>query len=204
MTATVQLCWIQRAANQRCLGQRYNVIVEADQATANYWMRAIPQSACSSNSNSDDIKGIVRYDASSTSDPTSTGYDSNGECVDEDSSDLVPYVSQTVGDVTDSDTGDGLNVALGTSGNLFKWRIGSTSMVVEWADPTLMQMYNNETSWNASEAVIELDTADEWVYFIIESTLAVPHPIHLHGKINIPFTSTPRKHAGTRLSTTST
>lgn len=167
------------------IGQRYNVVVEADQSTADYWMRAIPQSACSSNSNSDDIKGIVRYDSSSTSDPTSTAYDSNGECVDEDSSDLVPYVSQTVGDVTGGDTGDDLNVALGTSGNLFKWRIGSTSMEVEWADPTLLQIYNNDTSWNASEAIIELDTADEWVYFVIESTLAVPHPIHLHGKTHI-------------------
>ncbi|KAF2102300.1 hypothetical protein NA57DRAFT_35573 [Rhizodiscina lignyota] len=163
------------------MGQRYDIIVEADQSTADYWMRAIPQSSCSENANADDIKGIIRYDSSSTSDPTSTGYSNNNECVDEDSSNLVPYLSQTVGTITDSDTGDDLSVALSTSGNLFKWRIGSTTMEVEWENPTLLQIYNNDTDWTDAEAVIELDDAGEWVYFIIESTLTVPHPIHLHG-----------------------
>jgi FtsP/CotA-like multicopper oxidase with cupredoxin domain len=29
--------------------------------------------------------------------------------------------------------------------------------------------------------VIELPTADEWAYVVVESTLGIPHPIHLHG-----------------------
>lgn len=166
------------------MGQRYDIIVEANQDADNYWMRAVPQAACSSNDNADDIKGIVRYDSSSTDDPTSSAYTAIAdvdECVDEDASNLVPYVSYTVGTLTDTDDDD-LTVAVTQSNSLFKWQIGSSTMEVQWDDPTLLQVYNNDSSWNASEVVIDLATADEWVYFVISSTLAVPHPIHLHGQ----------------------
>jgi FtsP/CotA-like multicopper oxidase with cupredoxin domain len=37
------------------------------------------------------------------------------------------------------------------------------------------------TNYTTSSHVIELDTADEWVYFVIETVNTVSHPIHLHG-----------------------
>jgi FtsP/CotA-like multicopper oxidase with cupredoxin domain len=46
------------------MGQRYDVIIEANQEVSSYWFRAIPQAACSNNANSDDIRGIVRYSGS--------------------------------------------------------------------------------------------------------------------------------------------
>lgn len=163
-------------------GQRYDVIVEANQDSDNYWMRAIPQSACSENDSSDNIKGIVRYDSTSTDDPDTSAYDYDDDCIDEDVSDLVPIVSETVGTLSNTDTDDNeLGVAVARTSGLFKWRIGSTTMAVEWADPSLLQIYNGSDDWSSSDAVIELADADEWVYFIIETTLAVPHPIHLHG-----------------------
>jgi FtsP/CotA-like multicopper oxidase with cupredoxin domain len=39
---------------------------------------------------------------------------------------------------------------------------------------------NNATTFDDSAAVIELATADEVYYLVIETTLAVPHPIHIH------------------------
>lgn len=54
-------------------------------------------------------------------------------------------------------------------------------MVVNWTDPTLLQILDGETSWADSNAVIQLPDAGEWVYIVIETTLGVPHPIHLHG-----------------------
>jgi len=54
------------------MGQRYDVIVEANADTADYWMRGGWISACQTNSNPDEITGIVRYDSSSTADPTTT------------------------------------------------------------------------------------------------------------------------------------
>jgi FtsP/CotA-like multicopper oxidase with cupredoxin domain len=54
-------------------------------------------------------------------------------------------------------------------------------MVAEWTNPTLLQVLNGNTTYDTSNAVIELPTADEWVYMVIETSLAIPHPIHLHG-----------------------
>lgn len=62
-----------------------------------------------------------------------------------------------------------------------KWYLGSTSLVVDWQDPTALTILNNETDWTTSNAVIELPTADEWMLLVIETAFTVPHPIHLHG-----------------------
>lgn len=161
-------------------GQRYDVVISAEYSAGDYWMRAIPQSACSSNANPNNITGIIRYDSSSTADPTTSAYGYTNECVDEDMSNLVPYMSKSVGS---DNSDDELPVAtVQESDGLFKWYIGTTSMVVDWADPTLLQIYEGTGNWTDQEAVIELPDANTWAYFIIETTLPVPHPIHLHGK----------------------
>ncbi|KAK1236889.1 hypothetical protein MKX08_007837 [Trichoderma sp. CBMAI-0020] len=162
------------------IGQRYDVIVTANQSSIadNFWMRAIPQSACSSNNNLDDIRGIVYY-GSSAGTPTTTGYSYTDSCDDEDASNLVPYVSKSVSSQT---TTVGEAVTLGkNSNNLFKWYLNSTTMVVDWEDPTLLQVYNGATSFNTSNAVVSLPNANEWVYVVISTEISVPHPVHLHG-----------------------
>ncbi|OBT62136.1 hypothetical protein VE03_08311 [Pseudogymnoascus sp. 23342-1-I1] len=160
------------------IGQRYDIIVTADQATADYWMRAIPQTTCSDNDSADNIKGIVRYDSTSTSDPTTSAYSYTDSCDDEAMSDLVPYLAL---DASDSDVSDDFAVTIGKSGNVFKWFMAATTFVAEWDNPTLLQIYEGDDAYTTASHVIELPTADEWVYFIIETTNAVPHPIHLHG-----------------------
>jgi len=160
------------------IGQRYDIIVEASEAAADYWLRAVPQLTCSKNDNTDDIKGIIRYDSTSISDPTTTAYNMTDNCDDEDSTNLVPYLSRTVGDESIEDD---LPVTVELVNNLFKWYLNGTTMAVEWANPTLLQVYNDETNWANQSSVIELPNADEWVYIIVETTNTVPHPIHLHG-----------------------
>lgn len=144
-------------------------------------MRAIPQLACSNNENPDDVRGIVRYGAS-TADPTSIAYAAldNDTCVDVAYSNLVPHVSSSPVDPTaDSD----LDVTIVAQGNLFKWQIGLTPMAVEWAEPSVLTVYNSNgtSSFEDDDVVYELPNANEWVYFVISTALAVPHPIHLHG-----------------------
>lgn len=67
------------------------------------------------------------------------------------------------------------------SDNLFRWYMNSVSMVVEWDDPSLLQVYNNATSWSDTSGVVELPTPNEWAYVIVETDNAVPHPLHMHG-----------------------
>ncbi|PBP19049.1 multicopper oxidase [Diplocarpon rosae] len=96
----------------------------------------------------------------------------------DDMSTLVPYLSKTV---STEDLDDDFAVTVGKSDSVFKWYMAGTTFEVEWANPTLLQIYNEETDWTTSSHVIELPTDSQWVYFIIETTQAVPHPIHLHG-----------------------
>ncbi|EKG17545.1 Multicopper oxidase type 1 [Macrophomina phaseolina MS6] len=161
------------------MGQRYDVIVTADQASvaSDFWLRAIPQTACSDNDNADDIKGIIHY-GSSTGTPETTAYDYTDACVDEDSSDLVPYVSKTA--TSGTSLAEAVSVGY-NSDNLFRWYMNETSMEVEWENPTLLQVYNDNLTFTDTSGVVQLDTADQWYFFVIETDNAVPHPIHLHG-----------------------
>ncbi|KAK0107229.1 hypothetical protein ONS95_003931 [Cadophora gregata] len=160
------------------MGQRYDVVVTATQSSGNYWLRSMPQTACSDNDNTDNIMGIFMYDSTNTTEPSSSAYSYTDSCNDEDMSTLVPYLSKTVS--TESEDDD-FAVTVGRSNNVFKWYMVGTTFEVEWEDPTLLQIYEGDTNYTTSSHVIELPTADEWVYFIIETTQAVPHPIHLHG-----------------------
>jgi FtsP/CotA-like multicopper oxidase with cupredoxin domain len=161
------------------LGQRYDIIVTADQGDVadDFWMRAVPQAACSDNDSVNNIKGIVFYgDTPGT--PSTTAYDYTDSC-DDETDNIVPYISKTVEDANWNDL-ETATVGKNSAG-LFKWMLNSTSMMVDWANPTLAQVLNGSTDYETDDAVIELSEANQWVYFVIETTLPVPHPIHLHG-----------------------
>lgn len=162
------------------IGQRYDVIVKADQAAVanNFWLRAIPQTACSENSNPQNIKGIVYY-GDSPSTPKTSEYDYTDSCVDEEMSDLSPIVSEAVNTPYYNKS---TPVTLGTiSNNMYRWKLNSTSMHVDWADPTLQEIHRGSHSWANKSGVVELPRKNEWTYVVIETELSVPHPIHLHG-----------------------
>lgn len=161
------------------MGQRYDVIVTADQADVadNFWLRAIPQSACSENDNSDDIRGIIYY-GDSPSTPSTSAYSYDDSC-DDETDNLVPYIGKTV-EAESSTNVEAASVGF-NSDSLFRWYLNSTTMVVDWQNPTLEQILAGNTTYETSNAVLELPDANVWTYLVIQTTLAVPHPIHLHG-----------------------
>lgn len=160
------------------MGQRYDVIVTATESTGNFWMRAIPQEACSDNDNVDNILGIIRYDPTSTDEPTTTSYELDDSCADEDSDNLVPYLAIPVGDLTSED--DEM-ATLGGSGTSIKWVMNSESFVSEWDYPSVLAIAEGNTSWTAAEHVWTLPDANVWVSMVIETDFAQAHPLHLHG-----------------------
>lgn len=163
-----------------CIAQRYDVIVKADQAhVANkFWMRAVPQTDCSKNNSTDNIRGIVYY-GNAQGTPSTTGYNTTTACTDL-SDGLTPVVSKTVSQ--DFTYYENETVTLGTnSAGLFIWEVNNVSMLVDWENPTLLQIYNNEKNWSSTEGVIQVDEANKWVYVLVQSSLPVAHPIHLHG-----------------------
>ncbi|GAP90347.1 putative multicopper oxidase [Rosellinia necatrix] len=164
------------------MGQRYDIIVTANATADNYWMRAIAQTTCSENANPDNIKGIIRYDSTSTDDPTSTAWDSAAEddCNDEDMSSLVPYLAI---DATDAPTGveDDFAVAIVLSGDSVLWEMGNSSMVSQWNYPSLQQVYEGNDTWGDEQQAYVFPDADVWVYWVIQTSNGQPHPMHLHG-----------------------
>lgn len=76
-------------------------------------------------------------------------------------------------------------VADPTNPAIFQWYVGNETFAAEWDDPTLLQIYNNNSTtdfypYNTSNFVL-LPEENEWSFFVIELALAIPHPIHLHG-----------------------
>jgi len=128
----------------------------------------------------------VRYDSSSTADPTTTNDAStlSSECADEPVASLVPHLSLDVGSsasVTD-DLQLSLNATSGATANLFRWTINTSSLYLNWSDPTILRIDNGDAVFPTDYNVEALTSVDEWVIMVIEnSPLAISHPIHLHG-----------------------
>lgn len=161
------------------LAQRYDVIVKADQAHVadKFWMRAVPQTDCSNNNSTDNIRGIIYYGLPLGT-PSTTGYNTTTGCTDASGS-LTPVVSKAVSQ--DFTYYENETVTLGRDNGLFVWQVNNVSMQIDWQNPTLLQVYNNEKNWSSTEGVIQVDEPNKWVYVLVQSQLAVPHPIHLHG-----------------------
>ncbi|KAG4033800.1 hypothetical protein MFRU_004g03030 [Monilinia fructicola] len=161
------------------MGQRYDIILNATETSENFWIRAIPQTYCSDNANSGNIKGILKYSSTNDTEPSTSAYSYDDNCDDEDMSTLVPYLSRDAGtNLTSEELA--VTVAYNSAG-LFKWYMEATTFVSEWDYPTLSAIVEGNTTWTTDEHVIQLDNANEWVYFAISTTQSVPHPIHLHG-----------------------
>ncbi|RDA94933.1 hypothetical protein CP533_0092 [Ophiocordyceps camponoti-saundersi (nom. inval.)] len=158
------------------IGQRYDVIIKADQqhVDENFWLRAIPQTSCSRNNNTDNIRAVVHY-GKEPSTPCTQGYNFTDACEDEV---IVPHVPK---DLTASPLTTSMFANLTTIDGRFRWTLNSTTMVVDWGNPTALQILDGVTSFAESNAVIQLPEPERLFSMVIDSDLPIPHPIHLHG-----------------------
>lgn len=178
------------------IGQRYDVLITANETVSNYWFRAEPQSECGNNTNAGNIKSIFSYSsAPSDTDPTSTPTNYTSGC--DDQTGLVPYVSKDVPSDQFASASRTLDVLLSTGYNatwsngssVIQWSFGDELMSIDYSDPTLSTVFasSSNTTYNFTVAdnVIQLPTANAWTFWIIQAIQGVygttPHPIHLHG-----------------------
>lgn len=136
-------------------------------------------------------------DTSSIKIPNSTAHNLTDSCRDEDPFNLVPIVSQPI-DLAPSQSyyNETLPVSMGFTNSFYHWQIHGTSFSHNWTQPTLRSMYNSNqnqrTALNQSSNScvddlsfphnnILIPRPETWVLIIIESTLPISHPIHLHG-----------------------
>ncbi|KEY64653.1 hypothetical protein S7711_02853 [Stachybotrys chartarum IBT 7711] len=166
---------------QISIGQRYDVIVEANAESGDYWLRAGWNDACNTNANPTGMTGIVRYNSSSSAEPTSSSNVTTAtSCEDEPLASLVPHVQLNV-----SSSATTIDQELGfTFDDYFKWTINASSLYIDWAEPTLIQMLEGNTTYETEYNVVPVNqtTDDDWVVLVIQDTTGfTAHPIHLHG-----------------------
>ncbi|GME46776.1 Laccase-1 precursor [Neofusicoccum parvum] len=170
------------------VGQRYDVIITADQEIDNYWMRSDPDVDCSVNNNAGNIKAILRYNmAAASSEPTSTRHAEIPSACEDMA--VTPTVANTVPSDGFADAVQGLEVSVNITqqnGPLIHWYINGSAMDIDWSYPTVQYVLDGNTSSFPSEInLVQLDEADQWYYFVLQtaqgSPVNLPHPIHLHG-----------------------
>jgi hypothetical protein len=101
------------------------------------------------------MTGIIRYDSSSTVDPTSTSDVTVGtNCGDEPLASLVPYLAMDVGSYTDADvTQEDLSVVFSTAAT---WTLNSSSLYLNWSDPTTLRIFNGESIFPTDYNVVAI------------------------------------------------
>jgi FtsP/CotA-like multicopper oxidase with cupredoxin domain len=186
------------------IGQRYDVIVEADQSpdTAGYWARAVPMMSCLSiNTQAHDIRAVVRYDAtpnksphasSASSLPTSKGWPMLDTCKDKDLANLKPWIAHTVGPSAVTKAFDAKLLNFANNSLALRWQVGGvppSPYKPLKGNPVVKQILDSDDNIVAEISMDLVPAMDlralnnrkEWVYVVIESLLPLPHPIHLHG-----------------------
>ncbi|KAK8195857.1 hypothetical protein M8818_007008 [Zalaria obscura] len=180
-------------------GQRYEVIVQAnplpghEAADGNYWIRTRVAAGCGNVVSHDENTGILRYNASSTANPTTTALTLRTECVDEQPDNLVPVVPWTVknlqGNINDfTFEADLSNVKF--EGGFFRWDLLDQPLFLNYSDPTILHADNPSFRYNDSYCIVPYNFTQGFVYLVItgenlnkiaKRPVPAAHPIHLHG-----------------------
>ncbi|KAK4160716.1 putative laccase precursor [Cladorrhinum sp. PSN259] len=166
------------------VGQRYDVIVEANQAVGNYWFNATLEAAnnCGRSRNLYPA-GIIQYQgASSTALPTNKGTAVAATCLGETG--FTPIVQRNVPSTSFNPGILPIDLQFPTKpghGQVFEWRIRQTPISVEWDHPVLEYVLEGNTTFPAAINLIDVPQADVWVFWVVQNDFALPHPIHLHG-----------------------
>ncbi|TIC91863.1 Laccase-2 [Colletotrichum higginsianum] len=167
------------------VGQRYDVIIEADKQTENYWFNAtLGGGGLCGVSRNPHPAAVFFYDGAPDRLPVDQGTPPAGlGCAD--STGFVPVLARTAPEAEFDVKKQILDIALGEheiNGNkVFRWAVNGSDMDVQWDKPTLEYVAEGNTSWPRRANIIEIPEADAWTWWIIENTSPVPHPIHLHG-----------------------
>jgi FtsP/CotA-like multicopper oxidase with cupredoxin domain len=162
-------------------GQRYDVVIEANQPTANYYFRIGTGGGVCDGPNEQATAGnskgaIISYEGADSSEPSSTPLALPSGCYDE--TNIVPIIQYTVPSPPSPPVT--MNLTLDTSAGVF-WKVNGVAMDINWEVPTMDYIINGTyNSLPPSDNAVLINT-DGWVYYLIVNETPLPHPIHLHG-----------------------
>ena len=167
------------------VGQRYDVVIVADQKVDNYWFNVTMEASnlCGRSRNKFPAS-IFHYDGAGSGNPTNKGTPLVADCVDETG--FQPIVQRNLTSSSFASGSNQLDVALSTPtvdfrGQVFRWLVNKTDLDIDWSHPTLEYVANKSTKYPAQNNVVELPKANVWTYWIVQNGFVLPHPLHLHG-----------------------
>ncbi|KAF2675871.1 multicopper oxidase [Lentithecium fluviatile CBS 122367] len=182
------------------IGQRYSVIVHANQTAAangRYWMRTEYTAGTCQNEfkklpvsdATNQRVGIISYkDASGDPLPTTNRWPAQVGCTDVLFEPVVGWtVTKPQNDLLKNAYSAGLDSKAGKVHGAVRWELTETPMWLNFSDPTILHLDNS--TWNPEYAVepYNFNDPDGFVYMIINSgggtnnKFGGTHPIHLHG-----------------------
>jgi FtsP/CotA-like multicopper oxidase with cupredoxin domain len=190
------------------VGQRYDIVFEASQDIANYWLRVSaaapgPQGPIcggaliyGNNITNPVVGAILSYAGAPDTLPISTAYANDGNCGDET---FVPYFTTPMSGQYNLDA---LNITSGgPTEPVVHWYINGSTMdgespplfllfcvqlltdtTADWENPTLA-FIRDQKPFTPNMNVVEMPQANSWYLWVVENALSppIPHPIHLHG-----------------------
>ena len=143
------------------VGQRYDVIIDANQDVDNYWFNVTyGGSGFCGSSNNPYPAAIVQYDGAADGNPTDEGTTPiDHQCLDP--MDLVPIVTRTVPTDFTPSSDNTLDVHLDLTAPTFVWYINNSSMTVDWDKPVAQYVYENDTDYPSTNNIWQVDGADQ-------------------------------------------
>lgn len=173
------------------IGQRYDVIIDANQPLDSYYFHVVPQAGCSNNAVSNGVAIFTYRGASSTTPSAATRNNSppTTSCEDPISS-LVPFVNldvpkQTIPESSRLDVSFSIVQNTTSSQTLVQWNLNLKAIQAPWDKPTISYVREKNTSYPPSMNIINLPKANVWTFWVIQTVgQNVPpqaHPMHLHG-----------------------
>lgn len=152
------------------------IVVEADQEPGNYWIRTHPATGCngfnaslpcggifSANCSPFNVTtGIIRYDASSTAEPTSTPWDYSTTCIDEPYASLQPVVPWVIDRHPQNEIPDNRFAAAHqtvnsseATGGYEHWMLTPDFLWLDFENPTILNIENETYDKNSNFHIVE-------------------------------------------------
>src|SRR3569833_83505 len=165
------------------VGQRYDVIIDASQKVDNYWLNATLSGTgkCGTSVNPHPAAILQYKGASRNGIPRTTGKPVEATC--DDSKGFKPVLPRVAPKAQFNPKELHVNLTQPTvqQGQVFRWIVNKTPVVVEWDHPSLEYVLQGNSSFPSPANVFELKGKNEWAFWVIQNEFALPHPIHLHG-----------------------
>ncbi|KAK0940481.1 laccase, multicopper oxidase, benzenediol:oxygen oxidorectuctase [Friedmanniomyces endolithicus] len=169
------------------IGQRYDVVINANQTAGNYWFRANVANDCLSGNNFYG-RAIWSYSSVTPGTPTTSANTQDSVCLEP--SQAAPYWVQPVPSGSFASQIDALDVGLTKAqvvpngDAIIVWAINTSSINVAWDHPTLQYVMEGNTSYPTQFNVVPTVNEGAWNYVVVQmlpNNPPVPHPFHLHG-----------------------